>query len=224
MLRDKHVKAIVVQFSALSTDINQPAHSEVLKQVGPAYNQEIRTLDPQQHRMALVGTTHLVPIMNEVDLLPTYNFKFGQHPYAAKIGEDVYFNKFDRGYDGCWIGCMVACSHGVNNFDLTTGPYKGEKVFVNGPEYETIALMGSNLGMESIEDVAYICNVCNELGMDTISLGGVLGFAIEAFEKGIITKKDLNINQVNPMVFTVFHFLLCDRYHHDEFGREGKPD
>jgi aldehyde:ferredoxin oxidoreductase len=66
-----------------------------------------------------------------------------------------------------------------------------------GPEYETIALMGSNLGMKSIEDVAYICNVCNEVGMDTISLGGVLGFAIEAFEKGIIPKKDLDNNSID---------------------------
>ncbi|MCK4903021.1 MAG: aldehyde ferredoxin oxidoreductase C-terminal domain-containing protein, partial [Thermoplasmatales archaeon] len=60
------------------------------------------------------------------------------------------------------------------------------------PEYETIALMGSNLCMPSIEDVAYINSRCNELGMDTISLGGVLGFAIEAYEKGIITKDDLD--------------------------------
>ena len=52
--------------------------------------------------------------------------------------------------------------------------------------------MGSNLGMESIEDVAYICDRCNELGMDTISMGGILGFTVEAYNKGIITKKDLD--------------------------------
>jgi aldehyde:ferredoxin oxidoreductase len=51
--------------------------------------------------------------------------------------------------------------------------------------------MGSNLGLNSIEDVAYLNERCNELGMDTISLGGVLGFAIEAFRQNVITKKQL---------------------------------
>jgi aldehyde:ferredoxin oxidoreductase len=189
VLRDKHVKAIVVQFSALSTDINQPAHSEVLKQVGPAYNQEIRTLDPQQHRMALVGTTHLVPIMNDVDLLPTHNFKFGQHPDAAKIGEDVYLNKFDRGYDGCWIGCMVACSHGVKDFTLTTGPYQGEKVFVNGPEYETIASLGSNCGIFDPDSILEMNFYCDAYGLDTISVGTAIAFAMECYELNLISKK-----------------------------------
>ncbi len=54
---------------------------------------------------------------------------------------------FDKGYDGCWIGCTLACAHGVKDFVPTTGPYKGQKVFVDGPEYETIAGCGSNLGI-----------------------------------------------------------------------------
>ena len=60
-----------------------------------------------------------------------------------------------------------------------------------GPEYETIALMGSNLGITSIEGVAYLNERCNELGMDTISLGGVLGFTIELYKNNIISKDDL---------------------------------
>jgi aldehyde:ferredoxin oxidoreductase len=52
--------------------------------------------------------------------------------------------------------------------------------------------MGSNLGIKTIEDVAYICDRCNELGMDTISMGGILGFAVEAYNKKIIKKKDID--------------------------------
>jgi aldehyde:ferredoxin oxidoreductase len=52
--------------------------------------------------------------------------------------------------------------------------------------------MGSNLSVGNIEDVAYLNERCNELGMDTISLGGVLGFAVEAYEKGVITLQDLD--------------------------------
>ena len=79
-----------------------------------------RTLDPKQNRMAVAGTTHLIPIMNEFDLLPTNNFKFGSHPDTSEIDQNVYINKFDKGFDGCWIGCAMACSHAVKDFELKT--------------------------------------------------------------------------------------------------------
>ena len=106
----------------------------------------IAALDPKQNQMAKIGTTHLVPIMNDFDLLPTHNFKFGRHPLAGLIGKDVYKDIFDPGFDGCWLGCTVACSHGVKDFVPLTGDYAGQKVYVDGPEYETIAGCGSNLG------------------------------------------------------------------------------
>jgi aldehyde:ferredoxin oxidoreductase len=95
----------------------------------------------------------------------------------------------DKG--GACFNCVIAC---WNKSSIKNGPYKG--VSLVGPEYETIALMGSNLGMKTIEDIAFLNSKCNELGMDTISLGGVLGFAIEAYEKKIITKKNLNNNDI----------------------------
>ena len=189
VLRDKKIKAIVAKFSNLSADINHPAHFELLKQVGSAYNKEIRTLDPKQNRMAVVGTTHLVPIMNEFDLLPTNNFKFGSHPDASEIGEDVYITKFDKGFDGCWVGCAVACSHAVKDFELKTGPYKGKKVLVNGPEYETIAGLGSNCG---IFDANYLIEAnfyCDTYGLDTISVGTAMAFAMECYETNLINRE-----------------------------------
>jgi aldehyde:ferredoxin oxidoreductase len=136
------------------------------------------------------GTPYWVKPINEEGFIPTRNFQEGRFEFAKEINADTMQERIVDGGGACF-NCVIAC---WNKSSIKTGPFKGIKMI--GPEYETIALMGSNLGMKSIEDVAYICNVCNELGMDTISLGGVLGFAIEAFEKGIITKKDLNNNSI----------------------------
>jgi len=189
VLRNKKVKAIVVKLSSLTPESNNPADFDLLKGVGPAYNKEIRTLDPKQHRMAVVGTTHLVDIMNEFDLLPTNNFRFGSHPDALKIGEEVYEGKFHKGFDGCWVGCAVACAHGVENFELKTGPYKGQRVFVNGPEYETIAGLGSNCGIFDADHIVEMNFYCDTYGIDTISLGTATAFVMECYEMGLINKK-----------------------------------
>ncbi len=188
VLRDKKVKAIVVKFSNLTAKANNPADFDLLRQVGPAYNKEIRTLDPKQHQMAVIGTTHLVDIMNDFDLLPTKNFKFGSHPEALNLGEEVYRKKFHSGFDGCWVGCAVACAHGVKNFDLKTGPYKGQRVFVNGPEYETIAGLGSNCGIFDADHVIEMNFYCDTYGIDTISLGTATAFVMECYEMGLIDK------------------------------------
>jgi len=189
VLRNKKIKAIVVKFSRLNAETNNPAHFDVLKDVGPAYNREIRTLDPKQHRMAEVGTTHLVDIMNDFDLLPTNNFRFGSHPDGPKLGEKVYDDKFHRGFDGCWVGCAVACSHCVKDFELKTGPYKGEKVCVNGPEYETIAGVGSNCGIFDADWITEMNFYCDAYGIDTISFGTATAFVMECYEMGLIDKK-----------------------------------
>ncbi len=188
VLRNKKVKAIVAKFSNLTGRINNPADFDLLRQVGTAYSKEIRMLDPKQHEMAVVGTTHLVDIMNDFDLLPTENFKFGSHQEALMLGEEVYRRKFDPGFDGCWVGCAVACSHGVKNFELKTGPYKGQRVFVNGPEYETIAGLGSNCGIFDSDYVIEMNFYCDTYGIDTISLGTATAFVMECYGMGLIDK------------------------------------
>ena len=188
VLRNKKIKAIVAKFSNLTAKTNNPADFDLLRQIGTAYNKEIRNLDPKQHRMAVVGTTHLVDIMNEFDLLPTYNFKFGKHSEALNLGEEVYRKKFHSGFDGCWIGCPVACSHSVKDFELKTGPYKRRRVFVNGPEYETIAGLGSNCGIFDADHVIEMNFYCDTYGIDTISLGTATAFVMECYEMGLIDK------------------------------------
>jgi aldehyde:ferredoxin oxidoreductase len=183
---DKKVKAIVARWGAVTMDTNHPADKEALKKVAKLYSNEMKTLDPKQNEMSKIGTTHLVAIMNDFDLLPTHNFKFGQHDDANLIGKEVYRTMFDPGFDGCWMGCTVACSHGIKDFVPTTGPYKGKKVYVDGPEYETIAGCGSNIGIFDPHVIVEFNFYCDAYGLDTISVGTGIAFVMECFEKGLI--------------------------------------
>lgn len=186
VFRDKKIKAVVVKLSKLGLESNHPADLEHLKTVAKSHSSEIRTLDPKQHEMAVVGTTFLVTVMNDYDLLPTKNFQYGSHDDAEKLGQEVYRKKFDPGFDGCWIGCSVACSHGVKDFELRSGPYKGQKVFVDGPEYETVAGMGSNCGIFDPDYVIEGNFYCDTYGLDTISVGTTTAFVMECYERGLI--------------------------------------
>jgi len=185
---DKGLKALVVRGDSVTADTNKPADKATLKEVAKAYSREIVELDPKQNEMARIGTTHLVTIMNDHDLLPTHNFRYGSHPQAPNLGQSVYRLLFDPGFDGCWMGCTVACSHGIKDFVPFTGPFKGRKVFVDGPEYETIAGCGSNLGIFDPHTVAELNFYCDAYGLDTISVGTSIAFAMECFEMGLINE------------------------------------
>jgi aldehyde:ferredoxin oxidoreductase len=189
---DKKVKAIVARYASISMKSNNPSDLDAMKLVTKTYAKEINELDPKQNRMALVGTTHIVSIMNDHDCLPVNNFKFGSHPKSKLIGEEAFELIFDKGFDGCWRGCAVACSHGVKDFSPFTGPYRGKKVFVDGPEYETVAGCGSNLGIFDAHTIIEINFYCDAYGMDTISVGTSIGFVMECFENSQITIEHTN--------------------------------
>jgi len=185
---DKGLKAIVARWDTVTVAMNNPADEASLREVAKLHSQEIVELDPKQNQMSSVGTAHLVTIMNDYDLLPTHNFRYGQHPQAPNMSMEVYRALFDKGYDGCWVGCTLACAHGVKDFIPSTGPYKGKKVFVDGPEYETIAGCGSNIGVFDPLHVVEMNFYCDTYGLDSISVGTSIAFAMECFEMGIINK------------------------------------
>ena len=190
VLRNKRIKAIVVKYSGgITAESNGPADPELVKKTGTALAKEIRMLDPKQNEMSIVGTTHLVTIMNEFDLLPVNNFRFGSNSEAERIGREVYRKKFDKGFDGCWMGCALSCAHVVKGFRLTTGPHRGQEVYVDGPEYETIAGVGSNCGIFDSDYIIEMNFYCDTYGLDTISIGTSIAFAMECYEIGLIDKK-----------------------------------
>lgn len=190
VLRDKRIKAIVVKQHGVRSDSNQPADLNRVRRVGLKMHREMHDLDHLQRHMRAVGTSHLVQIMNDYDLLPTHNFKYGGHPEANRLSAKAFFELFTQGIpDGCWYGCTMACSKRVDGFTLKSGPYKGKVVGVDGPEYETIAGCGSNLGIFDPEAVIEINYYCDTYGIDTISFGTATAFAMECYEAGILNKE-----------------------------------
>ena len=190
VFRDKKIKALVVKYSDRKAVANNPADRERITRVGTRINQEIRDYDDQQNRMRRRGTPYLVQIMDDYDLLPVHNFKYGSHPDTPRINGDVWEARFTQGLpDGCWLGCTMSCSHAVDGYTLKTGPYKGQVVMVDGPEYETIAGCGSNCGIFDPDALLEINFYCDTYGLDTISFGTLTGFVMECYEAGILNKE-----------------------------------
>jgi aldehyde:ferredoxin oxidoreductase len=137
VFRDKGLKGIVVKFRGISGSSNNPAKPELIREAGKRINLEISNYDAKQNNMRQIGTAHLVEIMDHFDLLPVHNFRYGAHPEHVEIDSTTWQKAFtqDKRMDSCWLGCTLACSHGVDGFELRTGPHAGTRVLVDGPEY-----------------------------------------------------------------------------------------
>jgi aldehyde:ferredoxin oxidoreductase len=83
----------------------------------------------------------------------------------------------------------LQCAHGVTHYHVKTGPYKGRAVMVDGPEYETLGGLGSNIGVYDPESILEINFYCDTYGIDTISLGNSIAFAMECYEYGILNRE-----------------------------------
>jgi len=190
VFRDKKIKALVVKYLGVKGDSNHPADKARIDKVGIKMHKEIHDNDPVQCRMRNRGTSYLVQIMNDYDLLPVHNFKYGAHPEASRINGDVWEKRFTQGLpDGCWYGCTLSCSHAVDGYTVRTGPYKGQVVSVDGPEYETIAGVGSNCGIFDPNAILEMNFYCDTYGIDTISFGTLTAFVMECYEAGILDKE-----------------------------------
>ncbi|MFC1731933.1 aldehyde ferredoxin oxidoreductase C-terminal domain-containing protein [candidate division KSB1 bacterium] len=174
---------------SILSDPNNPADAEKISSYGSVVTNEVIQLDDQQCRMRRVGTAHLAEIMNDYDLLPTFNYKFGSHENAPKISSDEVIKYLTQDIaDGCWLGCSMACAKAADNFELKSGPYKGDRVLVDGPEYETVAGCGSNIGVWDPQVIIELNFYCDTYGLDTISYATSLAFAMECYENGILNK------------------------------------
>jgi len=190
VFRNKKIKAVVVKIPGVKGDLNNVVDLDAIKERGKRFNREMRELDDSQAEMRSKGTAHLTNIMNDYDLLPTHNFKFGKSDEAHKIHSDVYKSFFTQGVpDGCWIGCNMACAKGVDNYLLRTGPYAGSRVLVEGPEYETASSLGSIMGIFNPDFTIESNFYCDTYGICTISWGTIMGFLMECYEEGILNEE-----------------------------------
>jgi aldehyde:ferredoxin oxidoreductase len=190
VLRHKKVKALVVKYAGVKGDSNGPADWEDLTKIGAKMHREIYVQDPIMNDMRGGGTTMLTSIMNDFDLLPVYNFRLGSHPDAKNLYKSEFKPYLSEGIpNGCWYGCTLACASCVEGFQPRTGPYRGQTVHVDGPEYETVAGVGSNCGIFDPHAVLEINFYCDIYGIDTISFGTAMAFAMECYEAGILNQE-----------------------------------
>lgn len=191
VFRNKNIKAIVARTSGVKGNLNNVADMDKITKVGREYAAEMRDLDDKQNQMKKKGTANIVNVMADYDLLPTHNFKYGTHEDASKIHSDLLRDKwFTLGVnDGCWIGCAMQCAKGADDFELRTGPYAGDKVIVDGPEYETAAGLGSNIGIFDYHPILEANFYCDTYAICTITWGTIVAFIMECYEKGIINKE-----------------------------------
>jgi len=130
------------------------------------------------------GTTDLVAVINEIGRLPTKNHWTGFYEHADDIGPEIIAEKYRIAQEACH-GCAVGCKYIIRVKD---GKYPTDPV--GGPEYETLMAFGSNCLNNDVESVFYLGKRCDLLGLDTISCGKTIGFAMELYERGILTKRD----------------------------------
>ncbi|MCP5057898.1 MAG: aldehyde ferredoxin oxidoreductase family protein [bacterium] len=149
-----------------------------------AYTKEVRAIFKDHpvlgESMKRFGTAGIVNTTNGRNILPTRNFQKGHFDDAMKISGEWMEENDLKGVKTSCIHCPVTCGRDVE----VEG--KGR---VKGPEYETLALMGSNLEIGDLKKVSEWNYHADDLGMDTISLGGTLGFAMELGERGMLDTK-----------------------------------
>lgn len=131
-----------------------------------------------------LGTSGGIDNYEKIGNFPVKNWRQGRWAGAKKISGAAMHDTILSGRRAC-MHCPIACGRHIK---VTEGPYA--PMDCEGPEYETIGTLG---GLCLVDDLVAICKanqLCNQYGLDTISAGGIIAFAMEAYEKGIITKED----------------------------------
>lgn len=166
---------------------------EKVRDAGRRLHSIVKEIDPQQLKMSRKGSAGLITFMSksEYQSLPVKNFQGGSDPRAHQIcGKHYAEHLFEhRGMDGCFPGCNLQCTKG-GWVTLVSGSHTGQKVWVDGPEYETAAGFGSNLDIWSAEFIMEANWHCDNYGYDTISAATIMAFLMECFQRGYLTEED----------------------------------
>jgi len=179
VMGSKNLKAIVA-YGMKNVSVFDP---ERVKQLPKEYSQRIIK---NGENFKNYGTAGALSTFEAMGTLPLQNWKFvGRWEESAeKINGFTMAETILKGRYFC-DACVLGCGRRIK---LEKGPYAG--VEGAGPEYETLALLGSNCLIDDLEALCFANELCNRFGLDTISTGGVIAFAMEAFEKGLIDRED----------------------------------
>ena len=193
VMGSKKLKAIVVRGGKKKLPMADPDRVRKIMQPSIA---NVRA-DEDVWSLAKYGTLGILESQNAVGGLPTKNYDSGWMGYdrAAAIGGERLFDELLRGADEdnqlklgretCY-SCAVRCKRVVES------EWQGRAIDPKsgGPEYETSSVFGSYCDIDDIGATAYANQLCNQFGVDTIAAGATMAFAIDCFEKGIITAED----------------------------------
>jgi len=171
----KNLKAVVVHGTK---DVSQ-ADPEKLKEL---FKSATQTVKEKSAAFMKYGTSMVVGITGKAATIPTRNLQTGYFPEYEKIGGDAVVNNHKKKDVACYR-CPLHCGN-------VTKAEKDYQVETEGPEYETLAMFGSNIGNANLESIIMANDLCNRYGMDTISCADTIACAFELFEKGIITEKE----------------------------------
>ncbi|MFH1729234.1 MAG: aldehyde ferredoxin oxidoreductase family protein [Pseudomonadota bacterium] len=174
VLGSKKIKAICVKGDLYSfKPVKKKLFSKTRRKAISYINQNNMTSNLYRN----FGTSANVRVCNQAKILPVKNFTKGSSKLARKISGEEIKKKHETKYHTC-KPCSILCGKkGVfNNREKTV------------PEYETIGLLGSNLEIFDPSNIAEFNEICGLMGMDTISAGSVIGFTMEAYEKGLLSQ------------------------------------
>ncbi len=131
------------------------------------------------------GTVHLVDIKNRVGDLPTRNHQQGQTPWVHRINAAA-IARYTRKTKGCFA-CPIRCGRVTQ---IESGPHAGD---LEGPEYETLDALGPLCGIDDPQVIIHANRLCNDLGLDAISTGVVIAFALECHQRGLLDDPELSL-------------------------------
>ncbi|MBS7640060.1 MAG: aldehyde ferredoxin oxidoreductase family protein [Candidatus Bathyarchaeia archaeon] len=178
VMGSKNLKAIVVRGSKRPEIYDENAFDEAVRE-----QIEIYRKNPAFEHFRNLGTNSIVYLFYTMGNFPTYNFKQLPLEGVERFTPEILASYVVK-HDGCY-GCMMRC---WKKFKLTKGPYAG--IVWDFPEYETHWSYGGVLGNCNIESITYANMLSDLYGLDTISTGVAIAFAVELYEKGIISKSE----------------------------------
>jgi aldehyde:ferredoxin oxidoreductase len=176
VMASKNLKAIVVK-GRNKLDVADPAALAALNKAGPKMMPE----NPDVDALGTHGTASVVLPQNMMGTLPTFNYNQAQFAGAEEISGERMTETILKKRDTCHA-CVVRCKRVV---EATEGPYTADPLY-GGPEYETLSTFGSYCGVSDLAAISEANQICNMYGVDTISCGATIAFAMECFEKGVI--------------------------------------
>jgi aldehyde:ferredoxin oxidoreductase len=190
VMGSKNVKAII----ANGKQKVELANPQGFKDYRKKYVEQFKAHPMQGDLMPKLGTANIVMAASATNILPTRNFSKGTDPKAYEISGEKLAEEDLIKNDGC-MGCIIRCGRQVGL------PSKNGEA-VKGPEYETLALFGSNLGNFNLKNIYEANYLCDDLGLDTISAGNTIGFAMELTAKGML-KSELAFDKADNILDTI---------------------